>query len=55
MVELGFRVFPECQKETLQQDTPEIKKDLTSLQSLDYQGGEYGNRTHDLLTASQTL
>ena len=35
--------------------TPENKKDLASLQSLDYLRGEYRNRTDDLLTASQTL
>ena len=35
--------------------TPENKKDLASLQSLDFQCGEYRNRTDDLLTASQTL
>jgi hypothetical protein len=40
MVQLGFRVFPECQKKTLQKDTPEMKKDFTSLQSLDFQSGE---------------
>ena len=39
----------------LQIGTPEIKKDLTSLQSPDNQSGEYRNRTDDLLTASQTL
>lgn len=35
--------------------TPDIKKDLASLQGLDNQSGEYRNRTDDLLTASQTL
>ena len=31
MVELSFRVFPECQKKTLRQDTPENNQDLTLL------------------------
>jgi len=31
--------------------TPEIKKDLASLQNPDNQSGEYRNRTDDLLTA----
>jgi len=33
--------------------TPEIKKDLALLQSLDFQCGEYRNRTDDLLTARE--
>ena len=58
MVELGFRVFLEGREKTLQKDSPEMKKDLALLQSLDNQiniSGEYRNRTDDLLTASQTL
>jgi len=33
--------------------TPENKKDLALLQSLDNQSGEYRNRTDDLLTARE--
>ena len=55
MVKKGFRVFPKRHSIALQTDTPAIKKDLAISQSLDFQGGEYRNRTDDLLTASQTL
>jgi len=37
----------------LQMGTPENKKDLASLQSLNNQSGEYRNRTDDLLTARE--
>ena len=58
MVELGFWVFPESQETTLQNHTPEMKKDFASLQCLNNQSdksGEYRNRTDDLLTASQNI
>jgi len=35
--------------------TPENKKDLTLLQSIDNQSGEYRNRTDDLLTATDKI
>ncbi len=54
MVKNGFRVYPPRSQRTLIKDTFPIKKDLAKPQGLDYQGGEYRNRTDDLLTASQS-
>jgi len=54
MVKNGFRVFPSHSQRTLTKDAVPIKKDLAKPQGLDYQGGEYRNRTDDLLTASQS-
>ena len=57
LIKNNFRIFENKKKgeTTLTNNTFEKTKGSAIMQNLDYQSGEYRNRTDDLLTASQTL